>query len=82
MRKQDPRDLYELTDDLPALEGPVLLQALDGYVDAGAALEWDVSAHWSLQASVGWRGATSNVPELAYGRLVGGLGLVWTRGLY
>ena len=37
MRKQDPRDLYELTDDLPALEGPVLLQALDGYVDAGSA---------------------------------------------
>ena len=37
MRKQDPRDLYELTGDVPALAGAVLLQALDGYVDAGGA---------------------------------------------
>jgi hypothetical protein len=37
VRKQDPRDLYELSDDLPALDRPVLLQALDGYVDAGSA---------------------------------------------
>ena len=63
-------------------DNPLGVRREDGYVDAGAALEWDVSAHWSLQASVGWRGAASNVPELAYGRLVGGLGLVWTRGLY
>jgi hypothetical protein len=37
VRKQDPRDLYELTGDVPSLDGPVLLQALDGYVDAGSA---------------------------------------------
>jgi hypothetical protein len=33
----DPRDLYELEPDLPALDGPVLVQALDGFVDAGGA---------------------------------------------
>jgi hypothetical protein len=37
VRKQDPRDLYELTGEVPSLDGPVLLQALDGYVDAGSA---------------------------------------------
>jgi predicted ATP-grasp superfamily ATP-dependent carboligase len=35
--KHDPRDLYELEPDLPELEGPVLIQALDGFVDAGGA---------------------------------------------
>jgi hypothetical protein len=33
----DPRDLYELEPDLPELDGPVLVQALDGFVDAGGA---------------------------------------------
>jgi predicted ATP-grasp superfamily ATP-dependent carboligase len=33
----DPHDLYELTDDLPDLGRPVLIQALTGFVDAGAA---------------------------------------------
>lgn len=33
----DPRELFEVVDDLPALDGPVLVQALDGFVDAGAA---------------------------------------------
>jgi hypothetical protein len=51
VRKQDPRDLYELADDVPELEGPVLLQALDGYVDAGSAKrlarEQLLSAHGS-----------------------------------
>ena len=37
MRKLDPRDLYELEPDLPELEGAVLVQALDGFVDAGSA---------------------------------------------
>jgi hypothetical protein len=37
VRKQDPRDLYELTGEVPPLDGSVLLQALDGYVDAGSA---------------------------------------------
>jgi tetratricopeptide (TPR) repeat protein len=68
--------------DYENFDTPLGARREDGYLDAGAALEWDVAAHWSLQASMGWRGASSNVPELAYGRLVGGLGLVWTRGLY
>jgi hypothetical protein len=33
----DPRDLYELDPDLPELDRPVLVQALDGFVDAGGA---------------------------------------------
>ena len=33
----DPRELFELTGDLPALDQPVLVQALDGFVDAGGA---------------------------------------------
>ena len=37
MARLDPRDLYELEPDLPALDGPVLVQALDGFVDAGGA---------------------------------------------
>ena len=37
MSKPDPHDLYELEPDLPELGGPVLVQALDGFVDAGNA---------------------------------------------
>lgn len=33
----DPHALYELADDLPALDKPVLIQALTGFVDAGSA---------------------------------------------
>lgn len=35
--QHDPRDLYELEPDLPELEGPPLIQALDGFIDAGGA---------------------------------------------
>ena len=35
--KLDPRQLYELEPDQPTLTGPVLIQALDGFVDAGGA---------------------------------------------
>ncbi len=35
----DPNELYELADDLPALERPVLVQALTGFVDAGSAIQ-------------------------------------------
>jgi PAC2 family protein len=35
----DPDGLYELADDLPALDGPVLIQALTGFVDAGSAIQ-------------------------------------------
>ena len=33
----DPHELYELTDELPELGQPVLIQALTGFVDAGNA---------------------------------------------
>jgi hypothetical protein len=32
---RDPAELYVLRPDLPALDAPVLVQALDGFVDAG-----------------------------------------------
>ena len=35
----DPHGLYELADDLPVLDGPVLVQALTGFVDAGGAIQ-------------------------------------------
>lgn len=34
---RDPRALYDLEAGLPDLGGPVLIQALDGFVDAGSA---------------------------------------------
>ena len=37
MERLDPAGLYELTPDVPALDRPVLVQALDGFVDAGSA---------------------------------------------
>ncbi|MDG4818542.1 PAC2 family protein [Micromonospora sp. WMMD956] len=33
----DPHELFELSDDLPELGQPVLIQALTGFVDAGSA---------------------------------------------
>lgn len=33
----DPSDLYDVVGDLPHLPGAVLVQALDGYIDAGGA---------------------------------------------
>lgn len=37
MPRLDPRDLYALEPELPELGQPVLIQALDGFVDAGGA---------------------------------------------
>jgi hypothetical protein len=37
MRKLDPSELYELDPDRPELGGAVLVQALDGFIDAGGA---------------------------------------------
>jgi hypothetical protein len=34
---RDPSELYDLASDVPALEDVVLVQALDGFVDAGGA---------------------------------------------
>jgi hypothetical protein len=36
MSRLDPRELFELEGDLPDLDGAVLVQALDGFIDAGA----------------------------------------------
>ena len=33
----EPEDLYEVDSDLPDLRGAVLLQQLDGFMDAGSA---------------------------------------------
>jgi hypothetical protein len=35
----EPHGLYELADDVPALDSPVLIQALTGFVDAGSAIQ-------------------------------------------
>ena len=35
----DPHELYELSDDLPDIDDPVLVQALTGFVDAGSAIQ-------------------------------------------
>lgn len=35
----DPYELYEITGDLPELDGPVLIQALTGFVDAGSSIQ-------------------------------------------
>jgi hypothetical protein len=37
MRKLDPSELFELDPDRPELGRPVLVQALDGFIDAGGA---------------------------------------------
>ena len=37
MQRLDPAGLYELVGDAPELDRPVLIQALDGFVDAGSA---------------------------------------------
>jgi hypothetical protein len=34
---RDPHELYELGDDLPELDQPVMIQAMNGFVDAGSA---------------------------------------------
>jgi proteasome assembly chaperone (PAC2) family protein len=40
----DPADLYEVASDAPQLDEPVLLVALDGFVDAGSAARLAVEA--------------------------------------
>src|SRR5947208_751480 len=37
MARLDPRELYELEPDRPELQGAVLLEAMDGFIDAGSA---------------------------------------------
>ncbi len=37
MRRPDPRELFELAPDRPPMDAPVLVQALDGFLDAGSA---------------------------------------------
>ncbi len=35
----DPHGLYDVAGEVPALDGPVLIQALTGFVDAGSAIQ-------------------------------------------
>jgi hypothetical protein len=53
MQRLDPAGLYELVGDAPGLDRPVLVQALDGFVDAGSATSL-ARAHLlsSLESSV------------------------------
>src|SRR3954447_5232041 len=37
MGRLDPRELFDVTPDLPPMDAPVLVQALDGFIDAGNA---------------------------------------------
>ncbi len=62
MRKLDPRELFEVEPDLPDLTGAVLVQALDGFVDAGAAKRL-VREHLLLQHG-GRRIVTFDVDQL------------------
>lgn len=41
---QEPAELYEVASDAPELDGPVLLVALEGFVDAGNAARLAVAA--------------------------------------
>jgi hypothetical protein len=63
-----------------ALDAALGARREDSYREAGAVLGLDVGEHWSVQAWVDWRGASSGVSELAHERLVGGLGLEWAEG--
>src|SRR3712207_4327335 len=59
----DPRTLFELAPDLPDLGEPVLVVALDGFVDAGAARR--IAKDHLVAASGGrWVVATFDVDQL------------------
>ena len=62
MKKLDPRELFEVEPDLPDLSGAVLVQALDGFVDAGAAKRL-VREHLLMQHG-GRRVVTFDVDQL------------------
>jgi hypothetical protein len=62
MKKLDPRELFEVEPDLPDLTGVVLVQALDGFIDAGAAKRL-VREHLLLQHG-GRRIVTFDVDQL------------------
>ncbi len=62
MKKLDPRELFEVEADLPDLQGTVLVQALDGFIDAGAAKRL-VREHLLLQHG-GRRVVTFDVDQL------------------
>ncbi len=55
----DPSELYDLVPDLPELGEVVLVQALDGFVDAGAAKPSRASTCCRPTARACWRGSTS-----------------------
>jgi len=53
----------------------------DTYLDAAAALEWDVADHVVLRASLDARKAWSSSAAFAYTRLAPVLGVAWVAGL-
>jgi predicted ATP-grasp superfamily ATP-dependent carboligase len=70
----DPTELFELIEDLPALDRPVLVHALDGFVDAGNAsqlarahllsiLESEVIATFDIDQLFDYRGRR---PEMLF----------------
>ena len=58
----DPAGLYRLEPDAPALDDPVLVMVLDGFVDAGAAAR--LAADSMLTSSTGQRVARFDVDQL------------------
>lgn len=70
----DPGDLYELREDLPQLDAPVLLCSLDGFVDAGgcaslvreqvfAGMDQQVIAEFDVDGLIDYR---SRRPAMVY----------------
>jgi predicted ATP-grasp superfamily ATP-dependent carboligase len=59
---RDPRELYEMTGDIPELGSPVLIQALTGFVDAGNATK--LAREHLLDALDGHPVAVFDVDEL------------------
>lgn len=64
----DPHELYELTDDLPDLGQPVLIQTLTGFVDAGSATRLarsSCSPPWTPARSRGSTSTSSSITARA-----------------
>src|SRR5215212_7783190 len=58
----EPSGLYELTGEVPDLDGPVLIQALTGFVDAGSAIQ--LSREHLVEHLEGRKIATFDVDQL------------------
>jgi predicted ATP-grasp superfamily ATP-dependent carboligase len=58
----EPSGLYELSSDVPSLDGPVMIQALTGFVDAGSAIQ--LTREHLLERLSGRKIATFDVDQL------------------